>query len=86
MTDRPPAPNPGDDSGMVYDRESPPGIPRWVKVVGIVVAVVALLVVVMLLVGGGGGHGPQRHGGAGGQAPPSSVTAVHLPPLLTGDA
>ena len=80
MTDRPPSPD--NDSGMVYDRESPPGIPRWVKVAGIVLAVVALLVVVMLLVGGGGGHGPQRHGGAGGQAPPSSVTAVHLPPLL----
>jgi hypothetical protein len=82
MTERPPYPNPDDDSGMAYDRESPPGIPRWVKVAGIVLAVVALLVVVMLLVGGGGGHGPQRHGGAGGQAPPSSVTAVHLPPLL----
>lgn len=84
MTDRPTAPNPDDDSGMVYDSESPPGIPRWVKVVGIVVAVVALLVVVMLLVGGGGGHGPQRHGGAGGQAPPSSVTAVHLPAIAHG--
>jgi hypothetical protein len=83
MTERPPAPNPDDDPGMVYDRESPPGMPRWVKVAGIILAVVALLVVVMLLVGGGGGHGPQRHGGAGGQAPPSSATAVHLPPLLT---
>jgi hypothetical protein len=82
MTERPPAPNPDDDSGMVYDRESPPGMPRWVKVAGIILAVVALLVVVMLLVGGGGGHGPQRHGGAGGQTPRSSVTAVHLPPLL----
>jgi hypothetical protein len=83
MTDRPRFPPPDDDSGMVDDRESAPGIPRWVKVVGIVLAVVALLVVVMLLVGGGG-HGPRRHGagGAGGQAPPSSVTAVHLPPLL----
>jgi hypothetical protein len=85
MTDRPRFPTPDDDSGMVDDRESAPGIPRWVKVVGIVLAVVALLVVVMLLVGGGGGgHGPRRHGagGAGGQAPPSSVTAVHLPPML----
>jgi hypothetical protein len=84
MTDRPPSPD-SDDPGMVYDRESPPGMARWVKVAGIVLAVVALLVVVMLLVGGGGGdggHGPQRHGGAGGQAPPSSVTAVHVPPLL----
>ena len=83
MTERPPAPNPDNDPGMVYDRESPPGMPRWVKVAGIILAVVALLVVVMLLVGGGGGHGPQRHGGAGGQAPPASATAVHLPPLLT---
>jgi hypothetical protein len=85
MTDRPRSPQPDDDSGMVDDRESAPGIPRWVKVVGIVLAVVALLVVVMLFVGGGdGGHGPRRHGAgsAGGQAPPSSVTAVHLPPLL----
>jgi hypothetical protein len=87
MTDRPRSPQPDDDSGMVDDRESAPGIPRGVKVVGIVLAIVALLVVVMLLVGGGGGdsgHGPRRHGagGAGGQAPPSSVTAVHLPPLL----
>jgi hypothetical protein len=40
------------------------GIPRWVKVFGILALVVALLVVVMLLIGGGG-HGPQRHGGAG---------------------
>jgi hypothetical protein len=84
MTDRPGFPPPEDDSGMVDDRESAPGIPRWVKVVGIVLAVVGLLVLVMLLVGGGGGHGPRRHGagGAGGQAPPASVTPAHLPPLL----
>jgi hypothetical protein len=86
MTDRPRSPKPGDDSGMEYDRESTTGTPRWVKVVGIILAVVALLVVVMLLVGGGGGgeHGPRRHGfgGAGGQAAPSSVTAVHVPPFL----
>jgi hypothetical protein len=87
MTDRPRSPKPGDDSGMVYDRESTTGIPRWVKVVGIIAVVVALLVVVMLLVGGGG-HGPRRHGsgGVGGQAPPSSVTAVHVPPLLAAKA
>jgi hypothetical protein len=49
------------------------GIPRWVKVFGIVALVVALLLVVMLLIGGGGGgHGPQRHGGA---AQPPAVTA-----------
>jgi hypothetical protein len=85
MTDRPRSPEPGDDSGMVYDREPTTGIPRRVKVVGIVLAVVALVVVVVLLVGGGG-HGPQRHGGAGGQAAPSSVTAVHVPPVLAANA
>ena len=38
------------------------GVPRWAKLLGLVVLVVALLVVVMLLIGGG--HGPRRHGGA----------------------
>jgi hypothetical protein len=87
MTDRPRSPDTGDDSGRVYDRESTTGIPRWVKVVGIIAVVVVLLVVVMLLVGGGD-HGPRRHGsgGFGGQAPPSSVTAVHVPPLLAAKA
>jgi hypothetical protein len=46
------------------------GIPRWVKVFGIVALVVALLVVVMVLMGGAGGHGAQRHG-AGGVTPGS---------------
>jgi len=87
MTDQPRSPKPGDDSGTVYDRESAAGMPRWVKVVGIIVIVVVLLVVVMLLVGGGY-HGPRRHGsgGVGGQAPPSSVTAVHVPPVLVAKA
>jgi hypothetical protein len=35
------------------------GLPRWVKIVGIIAIVVVLLMVVMLLVGGG--HGPGRH-------------------------
>lgn len=51
-------PSPRDD----HIAESPPGRPRWVKLVALV-AVIALvvLVVVMLLVGGE--HGPGRHGG-----------------------
>jgi hypothetical protein len=36
-----------------------PGIPRWVKLFGVVAALVVLLFVVLLLAGG---HGPQRHG------------------------
>lgn len=69
MTDRPRYP--GDDSGRVYDRDSTTGMPRWVKVAGIIVAVVALMVVVVVLLtggnggGSGGGHGPARHGSGG---------------------
>jgi hypothetical protein len=65
------------DPGVAADRGSPPGIPRWVKVSGIIVAVLILLVVIVMLISGGG-HGPRRHassGGLGGQAPLSSVTA-----------
>jgi hypothetical protein len=52
------------------------GIPRWVRVSGIIVLVVILLVVVMLLLGGG--HRPRRHGTSGepgGRTLPASVTA-----------
>jgi hypothetical protein len=42
------------------------GMPRWVKIAGLVAALVAVLVVVvvMLLIGGGE-HGPWRHVSAG---------------------
>lgn len=50
--------------GREPDRDSPPGMPRWVTVVGLVVLVAALvLIAVLLLVGGG--HGPARHASAG---------------------
>lgn len=70
MTDRSQDPEIGADTGMDYDRESTTGIPRWVKVVGIVLAVAVLLFIVMLLVGngGGGGHGPARHTSGDGGA------------------
>jgi putative ABC transport system ATP-binding protein len=61
MVDRPRSPGNGDDSDTGYDREPGTGIPRWVRLLGIILAVVALLLVVVLLVGGGG-HGPRRHG------------------------
>lgn len=65
MTDPPGTGRTRDDSGTAPDRESGTVIPRWLKVVGIVVAVLALLVIAMLVVGdggsGGGGHGPSRH-------------------------
>jgi hypothetical protein len=62
MNDRPRRSDTGDDNGIDYERESTRGVPRWVKVAGIVAAVLILLVVVMILIGGGGGHTPLRHG------------------------
>ncbi|GAA0813643.1 hypothetical protein [Spirilliplanes yamanashiensis] len=47
----------------------PPGVPRWVKVVGLVVAAAVLVLVVAQLTGLAGDHGPGRHL-AGGGAPP----------------
>lgn len=54
-------------------RAASAGMPRWVKVSGLVVLILAVLVAVMLLVHGPGGHGPGRHFGA--QAPLFGVTA-----------
>jgi hypothetical protein len=45
---------------MAADRGSHPGMPRWVKVAGIILAVLVLLLIVVLLISGGG-HGPRRH-------------------------
>ena len=42
-----------------------PGIPRWVKVLGIVVIVLALLIAIALATGLGGPHGPARHAPSG---------------------
>lgn len=81
MSDRPGSPAPGDDSELAYDRESSTGIPRWVKVSGIVVLLVALLVAVVMLISGGQ-HGPSLHGsgGIGGPEPPSSIAAAQVSP------
>lgn len=63
------------DIGREADRGSPPAVPRWVKVVGLVV-LVAALVLVALLVLVGGGHGPARHASAGqrGVAPAAAAS------------
>lgn len=53
-------------------RKAPPGMPRWVKVSGLVVlAVVVVIVVIMLLAGGE--HGPGLHTGA---ADPSGIISA----------
>jgi hypothetical protein len=62
------------------DRESPPGMPRWVKVFGIIVIVLVLLFVISLLAGVR--HGPGMHtpsGDAGGQTLPFSVRENYTP-------
>lgn len=55
MADLPSNPNPGagDDTGL----------PRWVKLFGVIALVVVLMVVVVMLAGGGlGGHAPPAGG------------------------
>jgi hypothetical protein len=52
-------PHPADGSSR-YEEEPRSGVPRWVRILAIVLAVLALLVVVGLLIGGGH-QGPSRH-------------------------
>lgn len=59
-----------------------PGIPRWVKVSGIIVIVLVLLVAIIMVTGIGGEHGPGRHiqsGNPGGLTPTGSLGG-HIPP------
>lgn len=50
----------GKDTSFKPDRGSPPGLPRWVKVLGIIfiVALVLVWVTMNLIVGSPGGHVP----------------------------
>jgi hypothetical protein len=51
-----------------------PGMPRWVKVIGILAATLAVLALVIVLTGVGGPHGPGRHMKSGlAEPPPESV-------------
>jgi hypothetical protein len=52
MADPPPYPDSGDDAGVGPDRGPPAGMPRWVVVVGIVIAIGLVLVVVVLHLSG----------------------------------
>jgi len=56
-----------DDINVGSDGRSATGMPRWVKVFGIVVVALVLLFVVANLTGIGGNHGPGRHGGGDDQ-------------------
>jgi hypothetical protein len=48
------------DTGLKPNRGSPPGLPRWVKVLGIIfiVALVLVWVTMNLIIGSPGGHIP----------------------------
>lgn len=67
--------NTEDDNGGPPDLGPKPGVPRWVKVFGIIAIVLIVIVLIGLLtgqLGPGGRHGPGRHmGGAGGPTSPS---------------
>ncbi|MGM1060854.1 hypothetical protein [Saccharothrix sp. Mg75] len=54
-----PSPAPGPDS------DTPPGVPRWVKVLAVIAGALILLALIVMLTGLGGEHGPGRHTGAG---------------------
>ena len=58
-----------------------PGMPRWLKVSGIIIIVLVLLGVVIILAGVGGQHGPARHipSGDGGDTSASNG-AGPIPP------
>ncbi|MGH7574015.1 MAG: hypothetical protein ACREM1_02650 [Longimicrobiales bacterium] len=56
------------------------GIPRWVKIFGIIAIVLVVLYIILHAIGIGGRHGPGRHsrsGDAGGQTAPASVIDDH---------
>lgn len=86
MADPLPYPN----TGVKPDGESPPRMPRWVKVSGVTVVVVVLLVIgLMVLTGHEGQRGPGQHvpgGQPAGQtereAPEGGAPAAegHTPP------
>lgn len=56
------------------DQPPYPGMPRWVKISGIILGVMILLVFILLVSGIGGPHGPGRHLSSpetGSQTPPA---------------
>ena len=49
--------------------DTPPGLPRWVKVAAIVVGLLILIAVFLQLTGLAGEHGPGMHSSLGPQPP-----------------
>lgn len=61
----------GNDPRVRPDRESPPGMPTWVKVMGITFLVLIVVFIILHLAGGG----MRMHGG---RALPASVTEYRV--------
>lgn len=76
MAERLPTTDDRDDGSAKPTDGRPPGMPRWLKVSGVIVIGLILLLVVLQLAGIGGGHGPRRHGGASRVAETAVETAV----------
>jgi hypothetical protein len=56
---------------------TPPGTPRWVKVLGVILIAVILLIGIVMLAGIGGQHGPRRHAPSGSEIAPTSLAAEY---------
>jgi hypothetical protein len=54
-----------------------PGLPRWVKMSGIIIAILVLALVAVMLIAGGD-HGPSRHGGQATKQTDLKATAAAL--------
>lgn len=61
-----------DEAQTAPEPASVRGLPRWVKVSGLIAAVLVVVFVAAQLLGVGGDHGPGRH--SGDDAPPAGAT------------
>jgi hypothetical protein len=66
------------DPARQGDAPARPGVPRWVKVLGIVAATL-LLVMLIVMAATGGQHGPGRHQSSLGQAGAATLAANPRP-------
>ena len=75
-------PNSNNNNSVRSTEESPPGMPRWVKVSGTIVIALVLLFIILKLTGIGGKHGPGRHipGGEPAKQIEQEAPGDHVPP------
>lgn len=62
MADLPPYPDSNSNTGVETNNETPAGLPRWVKVFGIIATLLLLLFIILhFTIGGPGNHGPRSN-------------------------